>query len=165
MPERPEVITTLAPSPFRRWLAVGMMAGLGAICLCLALLRPPGDPLWLVVLMAIGAASLWLARRLALATRTWIELTEAGLRDGKGRILAPIARIAGVERGVFAFKPSNGFLVRLSDPGPRAWEPGLWWRFGRRVGVGGVTPSAQGRLMADALAALLAERIRADRRG
>ena len=157
MPESEEPIVVLAPSPARRWLAVGMTGALGLLCLAIALLRPPGAPLWIVVLLVLGIGALWLSRRLAVATRTRLELTRAGLRDGEGRTVAPLDRVVAVERGVFAFKPSNGFLVRLSQPLPRVWEPGLWWRFGSRVGIGGVTPSAQGRIMADALTALVAE--------
>ena len=158
MPESPQVIARLTPSPVRRIFAVGFSGALGLLCLGLSLLRPPSEPVWIVFLLALGAGALWLAWRTALATRTSIELTSAGLRDGEGRILAPLARIVAVERGVFAFKPSNGFLVRLSAPAERSWQPGVWWRFGRRLGVGGVTPSAQGRMMADALMALLVER-------
>ena len=164
MPESPEVIAALAPSPVRRWLAIALTGVLGLLCLSLVVLAPPADPAWLVALIGLGIGALWLSRRLALATRTSIELTEAGLRDGEGRILAPVAQIVAVERGAFAFKPSNGFVVRLSDPAARAWQPGLWWRLGRRLGVGGVTPSAQGRFMADALAAMIAERA-PDRKG
>lgn len=164
MPEVPEVIATLSPSPVRRWLAIGFTAALGLLCVSLVLLRPPAEPVWIVLLLALGLAALWLSRRLYLATRTRIELTEAGLSDGEGRVLAPLSQIAAVERGVFAFKPSNGFLVRLESPAERAWEPGLWWRLGRQIGIGGVTPSLQGRLMADALTALVVER-RPDREG
>ena len=75
-----------------------------------------------------------------------------GLRDGNGRLLCRMDQIAGVDRGAFAFKPSNGFLVKLKEPMPRVWQPGLWWRLGRRIGVGGVTPAGQGKFMADMIA-------------
>jgi hypothetical protein len=158
MPDGPEIIAILAPSPVRRWAAVSFTGALGAICLVLVFFRPPADPVWIAVLATLGAGALWLSRRLALATRTRIELTAEGLCDGGGRVVAPFENIVSVERGAFALKPSNGFVVHLSAPASTAWQPGLWWRVGRRVGVGGVTPSAAGRLMADTLAALLQRR-------
>lgn len=158
MPNGSEIIATLTPSPVRRWMAIGFTAGLGAACLLFAVLSPPAGPGWIAFLLALGVGAIWMSRRLALATRTRLELTSGGLRDGTGRVLAPIGRIVSVERGAFAFKPSSGFLVRLSAPGGTAWQPGLWWRVGRSVGVGGVTPSAEGRAMADALTALLVRR-------
>lgn len=160
MSETTEVIARLTPSPFRRAAAIVFCGGLGVICLTLILIRPPAEPVWIVVLLIIAVGALWLAGKLSAATRTSIELTRDGLSDSHGRVLAPLRQIAAVERGAFAFKPSNGFLVRLSEPAARAWQPGLWWRFGRRLGIGGVTPSAQGRLMADTLSALLVERDR-----
>ena len=54
-----------------------------------------------------------------------------------------------MDRGAFAFKPSNGFMLKLSRKGPFAWEPGIWWRIGRRVGVGGVTPGTPAKVMAE----------------
>jgi hypothetical protein len=63
-----------------------------------------------------------------------------------------------VERGAFAFKPSNGFLVRLDKPLGRGWAPGLWWRLGRLLGVGGVTSASQSKAMAEILSLELARR-------
>jgi hypothetical protein len=39
----------------------------------------------------------------------------------------------------------------------RRWQPGLWWRLGKRVGVGGVAPGHQTKAMAQIIEALLAE--------
>ena len=79
-------------------------------------------------------------------------------------VVPPVAAwddIARVERGAFALRPSNGFLLHLHAPGPRAWAPGLWWRLGRRLGVGGVTAAGQSKGMAEILTAMLVERDRA----
>ena len=70
--------------------------------------------------------------------------------------LSPAAR--SVDRGLFAFKPSNGFVVVLSQGGWRGWAPGLWWRLGRRLGVGGVTSAAQAKAMAEILSIEIARR-------
>jgi len=99
-----------------------------------------------------------LAEKMRRDTAVHLELTEDELRDSRGRLLARIADIKGIERGTFAFKPSSGFLLRLNAPADRAWAPGLWWRFGRSVGVGGVTGSREGKYMAETIAALLSER-------
>ncbi|MDF0600138.1 hypothetical protein P1J78_05290 [Psychromarinibacter sp. C21-152] len=153
-----EIIATLAPSQGRRWIAVAMLLVLGGLLLWLAFSTPAAALLVQLFLLGLGLAALVMAELIRRATETWIELTEDGLRDGTGRELCRMDRIAAVERGAFAFKPSNGFLVRLTEPGERAWQPGLWWRFGRRVGVGGVTPAGQGKFMADMIALRLRER-------
>ncbi len=38
------------------------------------------------------------------------------------------------------------------------WRPGLWWRVGRRIGVGGMTPASQTKFMSEIIAAMIAQR-------
>jgi hypothetical protein len=73
-------------------------------------------------------------------------------------MIVPIDQIRSVERGVFAFKPSNGFTIRLKSKAPAAWQPGLWWRAGRSVGVGGVTSSTPAKFMAEQIHDLITSR-------
>jgi hypothetical protein len=82
------------------------------------------------------------------------------LRTSRGRVICRIADVKSVERGVLAFKPSGGFLIRLSTRQPFAWAPGIWWRWRRTVGVGGVTRGAEARAMAEILELVLADRVR-----
>jgi len=106
--------------------------------------------------LPLGGALLPL--RLWRATDRRIVLTRGGLFDSDGRCIARLADIAEVDRGVFAFKPSGGFVLRLTHAPGRDWAPGLWWRLGHRLGVGGVTGNMQGRAMAEMIALVLADR-------
>lgn len=153
-----EIIATLEPTTARRGFAVGVIAALGAILLYLAVSSPPQSLVWLVFLVGLGLFALWGAERLFRATDKRLELTRTELREAGGRVLARVDEIQGVDRGAFAFKPSNGFLLKLRQPAERVWAPGLWWRFGRRVGVGGVTPGSAAKNMAEALAIMIADR-------
>lgn len=144
---------TLTPSPMRRISAVVMLGALGLLLIWVA--TRPGNTasLWLLFLIAVSAGAFYMAWRLWQASGKKLILTEEALVEEGGRVLCRLDDIAGVERGTFAFKPSNGFLIRLKTSGPRVWAPGLWWRLGKRIGVGGVTPAAQGKAMADVLSA------------
>lgn len=148
----------VTPSMMRRVTAVGMLVVLGVLLLRVAL-GPEGlGGGWLAMLLVMAAGVLWVAFRLWQATALRLVLTEDALveeaADGsRGRVLCRLDEIARVERGTFAFKPSNGFVIRLNAPATRVWAPGLWWRFGKRLGVGGVTPAGQGKAMADVIAA------------
>lgn len=152
-----EVLAVLAASAPRRWLGIGMLAGLGALLLWVAVAAPP-ELAFQALLIALGLGALALAVQMHAATQHRIELTATELRDSSGRRLALVGEIAGMDRGMFAFKPSNGFTLRLHRAEPLAWRPGLWWRIGRRLGVGGVTPGRQTKFMSEMLAAILAER-------
>ncbi|MDJ0827256.1 MAG: hypothetical protein QNJ16_17330 [Rhodobacter sp.] len=144
-----EVLATVTPSPARRWLAIGMMVVLGGLLVYLAFAAPPQGLFLRLFVLAVGVGALLLADKVRRATTVSIELTEAGLHDSAGTELCRFDDIDSVDRGAFAFKPSNGFLVRLKTPAARVWQPGLWWRFGRRIGIGGVTPAGQSKVMAD----------------
>lgn len=153
-----EVMATVAASTPRRWLGVGVMSLLGAILLYVAFFVPPEAFLWQIFLVVLGLAALAMAQKTRRATMRVIELTAQGLRDSSGEVIAPLEQIEAIERGTFAMKPSNGFLVRLKTPRARRWLPGLWWAMGRRVGIGGVTPGSQTKFMAQMLEAMIAER-------
>ncbi len=146
----------------RRAMAVGMLAGLGALLLALAVAAPPRAVILLAFLLGCGAGALLLALRLHGATGRGLRYAGGVLSEGgaDGRMIARLEDIEGVDRGVFAFKPSNGFLLilRRGAPGGRAWAPGLWWRVGRRVGVGGVMRAAEARALAEVIALQIAAR-------
>ncbi len=150
-PDQDGIYATVQASQGRRWFAYGVLFSLGALVIYTTLTQPPALQ-WMVFMLVFGVAMLWLAEKLRRATTQVITLTETDLRDSSGVVLAEIADIATVSRGAFALKPSNGFTLVLNSKKPRAWAPGLWWRIGRRVGVGGVTAAGQSRFMAEQVA-------------
>ncbi|WP_291729517.1 hypothetical protein [Leisingera sp. F5] len=152
-----EILATIEASGGRRIMGTAMLGLTGCLLLYVAFAAPP-SPAWLVFLLAIGAAALWLAARMWQATVHRIELTAEELRCSNGQLIARVEDIEAIDRGFFAFKPSNGFLIRTGAHGSRIWMPGLWWRSGRRIGIGGVTPGSQGKAMSEILAAMLAQR-------
>ncbi|WP_341366566.1 hypothetical protein [Yoonia sp. BS5-3] len=156
-PDENGVYAVVGASPIRRAFAYVIVVSLGAVVLLTVLSEPPGL-FWMIFMFMFGIGALWLAELLRRATTMVIELTETELRDSNGTVLAHMDDIKAVERGVFAFKPSNGFILVLETKQPRSWAPGLWWRLGRRVGVGGVTSAGQCKFMAEQIAFRVAQR-------
>ncbi|MBN9889225.1 hypothetical protein [Salipiger abyssi] len=153
-----EIIARVKATGPRRAIGVGALSALGLLLLWLAVTEPPSGLLWQLFLVLLGAGALWMAQLMWRATGHTLLLTEEMLCDSTGAVLARVEEIEKVDRSMFAMKPSNGFLVRLRAPAPRAWQPGLWWRLGRRLAVGGVTAGRDTKPMADALALLVARR-------
>ncbi|SNR27991.1 hypothetical protein SAMN06265370_101458 [Puniceibacterium sediminis] len=149
------ILAEVSASPFRRAVGVGMLWFLGGLLIYVALTTPPSVN-WQIFLVLMGSCALWLGYVMMRATSLVLQLTEHELRDSAGTVLARVEDIEKIDRGAFALKPSNGFTLILKQPQTRCWRPGLWWRLGRRVAVGGVTPGSQTRLMADLIAALIA---------
>ncbi len=152
-----DVLASVGASTPRRVMGVMMLATVGVFSVYIAGAGSP-DFGWTLFLVGVGAGALWLAQRMWRATRHRIELTEQGLRSSDGTEIARIDEIEVLDRGFMAFKPSNGFVLRLSSVHGRNWQPGLWWRLGRRVGIGGVTPGSQSKAMSEILAALIARK-------
>lgn len=130
-----------------------MILGVGLLLILAT--QPPSGIVKQLFLLLLGVAFLLQARRSWKSTGNHLVLTREGIFDAAGFELCAIDNIESVDRGLFAFKPSNGFLVRLHKPLPRSWSPGLWWRVGRRIGIGGSTPAGQGKQMSDILSVLL----------
>ncbi|MBK5933187.1 hypothetical protein C8N32_102241 [Rhodovulum imhoffii] len=154
----PGNIAHLRVSAPRRFFGLGVLLLLAGVVLYIAMARPPEALGWRAFLLGLGVVVLVLGVKMHRATKRSLTLTEEGLSDSDGRILARLEEIEAVDRGLFAFKPSNGFVLKLKQPQGIVWAPGLWWRLGRRVGVGGVTSAVQAKVMAEALETALAER-------
>lgn len=153
-----EILATIDPTGPRRYVGLGMLLFLGGLLLYVAFARPPAVIGWQLLLIGLGLVALWLAHRMQSATTKKLHLTKTALVDSDGTVLTLIDDIDAVERGMFAMKPSNGFMLKLKNPAPREWHPGLWWRWGRRLAVGGVTPGRQARPMADVISVMISQR-------
>lgn len=161
-PSDDEILAVLIPSPPRRWFGIVTMACLGGLLVWVAAVSQP-SLFWQVAFLAGGLAAGLGAVRMHRATNDKIILTREALLSESGEFVARVANIRQVERGAFALKPSNGFLIRLKEPeGGGAWKPGLWWRRGTFVGVGGVVPGGQSRAMAEILTALILDMLPKD---
>ena len=142
----------------RRLIGVGAMLFLGGLLLYIALATPPQSLGWRLFLLVVGGGALWIGQWTWTATAGALVLTETELREEGGAVLARLDEVERVERGMLAMKPSNGFTLVLRHKGPRAWRPGLWWRLGRQVAVGGVTSGSQTRPVADIISLRIHER-------
>ena len=147
-------LETLWPSQARRFSALFALAVVGGILIWHGFAGTGFLSRTMAAFLAF--ADIWLAIRILHASAMPLRLRTDGLYSDDGTLVAALSNILRVERGTFAFKPSNGFLIILRAPMHAVWKPGMWWRFGRRVGVGGVTSKVDGKRMADRLSALLA---------
>jgi len=151
-------LARLEISQARRTIGIAMQGGLGAFLLYIVAARPGGELLGSLILAATGFAMLWFAWKFWQATSVALVLTTEGLFDDNGREFCRFENIEKVDRGFFAFRPSSGFLILCKTPVQRGWAPGLWWAYGRRLGIGGATGRAGGKQMADIISVMLTDR-------
>ncbi len=153
-----EILARLEPSLGRRWFGVVVLTLVGGLLLYISFFQPPQSLAGKILLPVIAVGFFWQAQWNLRVTKTGLILTHEGLFDGNGNQICALYNMMEVDRGLFAFKPSNGFLIRLYEAEPNAWAPGLYWRLGRRLGIGGATQAAQAKAMADILDVMILER-------
>ncbi|QPM89188.1 hypothetical protein [Pseudooceanicola algae] len=153
-----EVLARIDASPARRFFGVGVLVLLAVAVGNIAMMPDSASFGRRIPLFAVAAVLVFGAWSMSKATALGLEYTAQGLRDSSGRMIAPEALILSVDRGTFAFKPSNGFVLRLSSAPGLMFRPGLYWRIGKRAGIGGVLRGAETRAMADMITLRLMER-------
>lgn len=156
-PDESGVFARITASAIRRTFACAVLYGLTALLFYVAAVEPPAFQ-WLMFLLIFAGFVLYVAEKMRKASRLEILLTATDIRDNEGRVLAEMDDIVSVQRGAFAMKPSNGFTLVLKARAPRAWNPGMWWRMGRRLGIGGVTGAGPAKFMAEQIAFRIAQR-------
>jgi len=149
-----EELIRLNASPSRRILGVSMLGALGALMIYLALTQVNG-PVAVILFIGLGSSALWAALRMWEVTKGALILTQTELRSSEGKVLTQITDVTRVDRGILAMKPSAGFSLSTGMKHPLAWAPGLYWQWGRRIGVGGVTSAAHARMMADMISGMI----------
>lgn len=153
------VLLTLEMSQLRRFLVVLALMLVAAGLVNAGVMREGVDPVSRVVIAIVALVAVVTAWQVWTATAISIELTENGLRQSDGRQICSFDEVADISRGLAVTRPANGFALLLRERRPFAWVPGLWWRMGRKVGVGGMTSKMRTRMMAEAIEGLLARRM------
>ncbi|MDJ0857434.1 MAG: hypothetical protein QNI90_09335 [Dinoroseobacter sp.] len=145
----------LRPVPAKRYAVLIMLYLLAGILAWVAVFQAPESLFWVVFLWTFALCILLLANAAGKATASGLQLRDMALYTDAGELLVRLEDVRKIDRGVFAIKPSNGFLLRLKARQPGGWAPGMWWRLGRVMGIGGVTSKIQAEIMAETIAALL----------
>ena len=156
-PDEDGVYARVQASAGRAIFAYGVLFVLGALVIYATLMQPPSGG-WMIFMLGFGGLMIWVAEKQRRAAKLEILLTADEVVDSQGRLLARLDDITSVSRGALAIKPSNGFTLVTRDRAPRAYVPGMWWRIGRRVGVGGITGAGQTKFMAEQIALRIKQR-------
>lgn len=144
-------IVKVEPSPPRRLLGVGLLLVVGFLLIVTGMASIQVTNPYSLIQIGVSLAVFWSAWRVYRATSSHIVLKGGCIISSDGTLIARVDKITRVDRSLFAFKPTNGLLLLLDEPMASAWQPGLWWRIGRRVGIGGCTPRSQAKQLAEVL--------------
>ena len=123
--DRSKPICTISPSGARRAFGIAMLAALGAMFIWIGFVSVKTNIAAAATFGVLGIASFWCASVVFSATSASILLLRKGLVTSDDIIVAELDNIKAVERGLFALKPSSGFVILLKKPMPLVWKPGF----------------------------------------
>ena len=151
------ILAEVGIAPARRF---ALLVGLFVLGGMLAILGVTSDAQFIgrAILLVVGILLLYQAEVVRRTPIVTLQLTQEGLFQSDGVLLAAAEQFRSIDRGALAVKPTHGFTINLHEKQPRAWVPGLWWRIGRRVGVGGVTSAGAAKFMAEQIALMIASK-------
>lgn len=157
MNDRPAIIAQLDVSSGLRTACVIVLSLAGGVLIARAFETDAGT------VQQIGGGILAvcvfaLVHRIHRRTPSGLVLTTLDLRTTGGDVIAPLGNIAQVNRAAFGFRPQGGFSLRLRDATDPAFVPGVYLRYGRWVGIGGMTPRHPTKALAIALETAIAAR-------
>ncbi len=156
-PDEDGIYARVPVAPARRGLGLVVLYGLGALLIYLIFDSFAGVGA-AAIMLVMACACFWAAERMRAAAGVEVLLTADQIVTSTGLVLADLDNVLGVNRGALSVKPSTGFTLMTKTPQPRSWCPGVWWRFGRRVGIGGITGAGAAKFMAEQIALHVAER-------
>jgi len=74
-----------------------------------------------------------------------------------GRLVCEISAIEAVDTSPYSFKSTNGFIIRLKQNGSIDWSPGLFWKFKRRISVGGLISKNESKLLSASIITIVSQ--------
>lgn len=148
------ILAEVGIAPARKLLLVGALFALGVVIIGFSW-TSEANLLGRSALFVMGAFCVYQGEKIRRTPDLYLQLTDKGLFQSDGTVLATSEQMKSIDRGALALKPSNGFVLVLNEKLPNAWVPGLWWRLGKRVGVGGVASAGAAKFMAEQLAIML----------
>lgn len=152
------IILKLKPSRGRRIVGAVLLMLCGFFILFYTVFAAQDALFFRVAALLIGALFLWQAQWNLRVSNTTITLTKEGLYAANGDLICRVSNMVEIDDGWFSFKPSNGFLVRLYEAEDPKWARGLYWRIGKRLGVGGAIEPAEVKALSAQLSLLIRER-------
>ncbi len=150
-------IVKIQPSASRRFFSIFILCLSAGVMIYFAITDPAQSIVLKLILLSLAGIFLWQVQANLRFPNAALLLKRDGLYDDQCEIICSLSNIALVDRGWFSIKPSNGFLLRLHEKASIKWLPGVYWRIGKRMGVGGAINPTQTKEFSDKLLLLQQE--------
>ncbi|MEO0344428.1 MAG: hypothetical protein AAF198_13420 [Pseudomonadota bacterium] len=147
-----EKVDLVAPVAIgRKWFGVLSLGFPATLIVAIMIQGSITHVLSAVILLAIAALFMWAAWRMWNAPHFGIVFDGDSLKTEDGATIAKMSEIQSVQVGLFVMRPSNGFMMMMKQPGIFPTRPGVVWRQGRRIGIGGILRSSEAKSIGRAI--------------
>ena len=104
-----------------------------------------------LLIPAIIMFGLWFKRFLKRYSNVGFLINDTGLFNLDETIVCKMSDIARVDVSPYTFKSANGFIVLLKTQSSFKSIPGLYWRLGKRISIGGLVSKNESKFLSGAL--------------
>ncbi len=109
----------------------------------------------LVLLPIVILQVVWLRKFLNHYSKIGFLINKVGLFDLNENIICKIDDIKRIDASPYTFKSANGFLILLDTKSSFKSIPGLYWRYGHRISIGGLVSKHESKYLAGILSDLV----------
>ena len=94
---------------------------------------------------------LWFIRFLKRYSKIGFLINQSGLFNLDGSIICKMDDIERIDISPYTFKSANGFIVILKTKSSFNLTPGLYWRLGKRISIGGLVSKSESKFLSQTL--------------
>ena len=109
------------------------------------------------LLLGLVLLALWFKRFLKRYSKVGFQINSTGLYDLETNLICKIDDIHKVDVSPYTFKSANGFIVFSKTKSKFRSVPGLYWRLGNRISIGGLISKNESKFLSTTLLALIDE--------
>ena len=100
---------------------------------------------------------LWFIRFLKRYSKIGFLINQSGLFNIDGSVICEIDDIERIDVSPYTFKSANGFIVILKTKSSFKSIPGLYWRLGKRLSIGGLVSKNESKFLSQTLLSFFEE--------
>ena len=105
----------------------------------------------MLLIPIIVVLGLWLKRFLNRYSKIGFLINELGMFNLDESLIFKMDEIERIDVSPYTFKSANGFIILLKTKSSFKFIPGLYWRLGNRISIGGLVSKNESKFLSTTL--------------
>ena len=125
------------------------------LCYTISKIEEEVTSLEFLLIPTIVFLAIWFRSFLQRYSKVGFLINQSGLFNLDGSIVCEIGDIERIDVSPYTFKSANGFIVILKTKSSFKSIPGLYWRLGKRLSIGGLVSKNESKFLSHTLSGFL----------